>query len=129
MATAGRALIQQQQQAALDKIQKNKEAALKQLDIKYASADKARQSFGYIGIISLSLLFGVIILNDLFKLCKYIHNEINEYWYEENIENEEEFENDENGKFNDDIVLDMDQELEEKLENVYFSLVKAHAKK
>ena len=125
MATAGRALIKQQQQAALDKIQKNKEAALKQLDIQYASVDKAKQSFGYIGIISLSLLFGVIILNDLFKMCKYIHNEINDNWYEENIE----FKNDENGKFNDDIVLDMDQELEEKLENIYFSLVKAHAKK
>ena len=62
LATAGRARIEQQKQTALANIQKNKEAALKQLDIEYAYWDKIRRTIGYIGITYLTCLFGSIFV-------------------------------------------------------------------
>jgi hypothetical protein len=68
------------------RIQASKKAALNQLNIKYESADKAKQSFGFIGITFLSVLFGSIILNDLIKLCAKICDEIGETWSGEKTE-------------------------------------------
>ncbi len=129
-AIAGRARIEQQKQAALKNIQKNKEAALKQLDIQYASADKAKKSFGYIGITFLACLFGSIFVNDLMKLGLYYFDHLRDWWQRKQEMKEVRQSQDKENK--DEIVLKLDQicidELEDSLEKVYFKLVKANAK-
>jgi hypothetical protein len=93
----------------LANIEKNRDAALKQLDIQYASADKAKQSFGFIGITFLAVLFGSVFANDFFKLCLYYFRHLRDlwrrWWQRRNAD-----------------------DLEESLEKVYFKLVKANAK-
>ena len=122
IAIIGRARIEQQKQTALTNIQKSKNAKLKQLDIEYASADKAKTSFGYIGITFLTVLFGSIFLNDFIKLLVYIYNELNDSWCEKRGDKV---------KKNEHVIIQIDEEGEEKLEDnlekVYFKLVKANA--
>ena len=122
MATVERALIKEQQKAALDKIQKNKEAALNKLNIQFATADKAKQSLSYIGITFLAVLYGSIFLNDFIKLLVYIYNELNDSWCEKSGDKV---------KKNEHVIIQIDEEGEEKLEDnlekVYFKLVKANA--
>jgi hypothetical protein len=129
----GRALIKKQQQAALTKIQKNKEAALTELDIKYASADKAKKSFGFIGIAFLAALFGSVFLNDLIKLLIYYSLELKTYWRRKEIENKSKLENNTNDTSNVRIEMDQlydaNQELDEALEKVYIRLLTAKKKR
>ena len=66
------ASISQSAQIQLAQIETQKQAALEKLDVKFASADAAKSSFGYIGIISVSLLYAVFLLNDLLKLTAFI---------------------------------------------------------
>ena len=133
MATVGRALIKEQQQAALNKIQKNKEAALTELDIKYASADKAKKSFGFIGIAFLAALFGSVFLNDLIKVLIYYSLKLKTYWGLKKIDNK--FKNENNTSDTSDVRIEMDnlndanQELEEALEKVYIRLLTAKKKR
>jgi len=122
IATVGRARIEEQKQTALQNIQKSKNETLKQLDIQYASADKAKQSFGYIAISFLSCLFGCIFLNDFMKLCIYYLGECRMNSSRNMYEIEED---------RDEVILEMDkiyaEELDDSLEKVYFKLVKANA--
>ena len=53
-------------------IESNRVEQLGQLNVKYAKMDAAKSSLGYIACISLSLLFGSILLNDLVKLYIYM---------------------------------------------------------
>jgi hypothetical protein len=133
LASVGRATIKEQQQAALIKIQKNKEAALKQLNIQCESADKAKKSFGIIGITFLTCLFGGVFLNDLFKLIIYYSLELKTYWRRKAIENKLKQENIANDVTTSDIRIDIDhdanQELEDSLERVYFRLLTAKKKR
>ncbi len=79
MAIVGRAKIEKSKQEKLALIEKSKNEALAKLNIKYAAANKVKTSFGYIGIISLSLLYVTIVLNDLAKflqLCFIIANDL-----------------------------------------------------
>ena len=55
-------------QIQLAQIETNKQEEIAKLNAKFASADTAKTSFGYIGIISVSVFCGSFILNDLFKL-------------------------------------------------------------
>jgi hypothetical protein len=126
LAAAGRAKIEQQKQKALTNIQKNKEAALTALTIQYANADKAKTSFGYIGITFLVVLFGSVFLNDFIKLCIYYFNGLREWWrgnvvreQMNNLNNEREEEDQIHIEMNDDY----DEDLEDKLERVYFRLL------
>jgi hypothetical protein len=64
LAIFGRANIAKSQQEQLTKIETKRKEALAQLNIKYESADKAKTSFGYIGIIFLSSIWFMIIGND-----------------------------------------------------------------
>ncbi len=125
----GRARIEQQKQTALTNIQKNKDAALKQLDIQYASADKAKKSFGFIGITFLACLFGSIFLNDFIKLCIYYFRHLKNWWQRKQEMKEERESKDKQNI--DEVILELDQisteKLEESLEKVYFKLVKANA--
>jgi hypothetical protein len=133
LAAAGRARIEEQKQTALTNIQKNRDAALKQLDIQYASADKAKQSFGFIGIAFLAALFGSVFLNDLFKLIIYYYLELKSYWRRKEVENKSKLEK--NTIDTSDVRIEMDnlndanQELEEALEKVYIRLLTAKIKR
>jgi len=108
----------------LANIQKNKEAALTALNIQYANAEKAKTSFGYIGITFLTVLFGSIFLNDFIKLCIYFYrcrgNVNRENPNQINCEREEH-----------QAQIEMDRvcgdELEDKLERVYFRLLEVNA--
>ncbi len=108
-------------------IEKNKDAALKQLDIEYANWDKAKTSFGYIGITFLTFLFGSIFVNDSIKLCIHYFNHLKNWWQRNQEMKEERQSQGEENK--DETVLELDQiytdEFEESLEKVYFKLVKA----
>ena len=84
MATIGRAKIEHKKQIELENIQTQKLTRLKQLDIKYETADKAKTSFGYIGITFLTVLFGTIFLNDFLKVCIYYFNHLREWWRRNN---------------------------------------------
>jgi len=133
LAAAGRARIEEQKQTALTNIQKNRDAALKQLDIQYASADKAKQSFGFIGIAFLAVLFGSVFLNDLFKLIIYYYLELKSYWRRKEVENKSKLEK--NTSDTSDVRIEMDnlndanQKLEEALEKVYIRLLTAKIKR
>ena len=68
LAAAGRARIEKQKEIDLAKIETRRIEALEKLNIKYEHWDKAAKSLGYIGIMSIVLLFGSIFGNDLIKL-------------------------------------------------------------
>ena len=98
------------------------------MNIQYAAADKAKTSFGYIGITFLAVLFGSIFLNDFVKVCIYYFNGLREWWRKKKEEGEIEQRRRNQEKRNDETILDMDHvDLEEKLERVYFELVKVNA--
>jgi len=105
------------------------EKRLKQLDVDYETWDKAKISFGYIGITFLVVLFCSIFGNDLRKLLIHYFNHLSEWWREKKEQEEEKRKQDE--ATCDEIKLEIDQsyahELEESLERVYFELVKVTA--
>ena len=108
-------------------IQKNKDAVLKQLDIQYATADKAKTSFGYIGITFLSVLFGSVFLNDLIKVCIHFYNHLRDRWWRESECKNKSQENKKN-EFRIEMQQDYLDNLDASLEQVYFKLVKVNAK-
>ena len=98
------------------------------MNIKFKTADQAKTSFGFIGITSLSLLFGAILLNDLVKLVNAIYEHYLDFKIRRNdLESEIQDE-----KKNNQIQIEMDRDysldLEEKLEKFHLKLVKAVAK-
>ncbi len=103
------------------------------MDIQYASADKAKKSFGFIGIAFLGTLFGSIFLNDFIKLLIYYCSELKTYWRRKEVENKSKLEN--NTSDTSDVRIEMDtlndanQELEEALEKVYIRLLTAKKKR
>ena len=74
-AIVGRAKIEKNRLEQLAEIEAKRKEALANLNIKYALADKVKTSFGYIGIISLCLLWTMFILNDLGKLLVLCYEE------------------------------------------------------
>ena len=128
----GRASIAKSQQEQLANIETKRQAALTQLNIKYATADKVKTSFGYIGIISLSCLYGIIILNDLAKLIEIFYEDIKII-----LRNRKEISEHKKLKDKDEtdqITIELEKQseyskdLEEKLEKFHLQLVKAVAK-
>ena len=128
MAIVGRAKIEASRLEQLVNIESKRKEALASLNIKYATADKIKTSFGYIGIISLSLLWSSIILNDLakiFHLCyEIVKDKLKEREQKKRIEQKE--------KEIEQVNLEMDEEysqsLEEKLARVHLELIKACAR-
>ncbi len=126
------ARIEEQKQTALTNIQTNKETTLKQLDIEYANWDKAKTSFGYIGITFLTVLFGTIFGNDLIKVFIHYLSHLRGWWRQRrrniNIQREQR-EREEVDQ--EQVQIELDQEyadnLEESLERVYLRLVQANA--
>ena len=131
MSAVGRARIDQQKQFELANIQTQKEENLKRLNIQYEKADKAKTSFGFIGITFLIVLFGSIFGNDLIKLCIYYFNGLREYRREKKDKEENEKRKRVEATFGDirlEIEKDYAYELEEDLERVYFKLVEVNAR-
>jgi hypothetical protein len=107
----------------MTKIETNRKEALAQLNIKYASADKVKTSFGYIGIISLSALWFGIILNDLVKLFNLCYKETIELLKERQAITKKEI----NVKIEIYEETGDTHDLEEKLDKIHFQLLKACA--
>jgi hypothetical protein len=115
---------------ALTNIQTNKTAKLKQLDKDYVNWDKAKKSFGYIGITFLSVLFGSIFANDFIKLCVYYYREFRQRRRNnDNNNNNNQLEQIEDEQHRIQLDQMYADELEERLERVYFRLKKANANK
>ena len=112
-------------------IQKNKDAALKQLDIEYANWDKAKKSFGYIGITFLAVLFGSVFGNDLIKLFTHYFNRLREWWRQRRNNNNQRGQREREEVEQEQVQIELEQEysndLEEKLERFYMRLVQANA--
>ena len=115
MGTIGRAKIEQQKQIELTNIQTQKEARLKQLDIEYETADKAKTSFGYIGITFLTVLFGSIFLNDFLKVCIHYFNHLREWWRRNDNREVEDIGNHNQEQVQIEIEHNYGEELEEQL--------------
>ena len=62
------AIIQKNAQTQLIQIEANKREQLSKLNEKILNADNVKHSFGYIGIIYVSFLYGAIFLNDLLNI-------------------------------------------------------------
>ena len=69
------ASIVQTAQIELVKIETQKQEKLSELNVKFASSDKAKSSFGYIGIISVTMMYAFFLFNDFLKLFLYICND------------------------------------------------------
>jgi hypothetical protein len=128
ISAAKRDRIQEQTKTALTNIQKNKQIRLNQLDIDYKSWDKAKTSFGYIGITFFTCLFGSIFVNDLVKVFIHYFAHLRA-WYRRSISKKKDEKIDETR-----VIVEMNQAyddelIEERLEKVYFKLVEARAKR
>ena len=73
MAINGRSSIAKKQQIELAAIETKRVEQLQKLGVKFAVADSAKSSLGYIGIISLSMLFGSFLMNDFIKVCNWAY--------------------------------------------------------
>ena len=106
------------------KIEKRRIEALAKLDRDYYYWDKAAKSFGYIGISSLFLLFGVIFGNDCLKFILHYFNRLR-ICFKRKKETKKLTKEEENVK----IQMEYSEKLEEDLEKVYFKLVEINARK
>ena len=132
MAIFGRAKLETSRLEQLANIEANRKEALAKLNIKYATADKAKTSFGYLGVLCLSLLWGSIILNDLakvFQLCFEIGKDL----LNERRALKEKKRKEKREKEIEEVILEMDEEfaqdLEERLAQIHLQLVKACARR
>ncbi len=120
---AGRTRIEKYRLEQLNKIETNRKEALAKLNIKYATADKVKTSFGFIGITFLSVLWSLIILNDLCKSLYFCYEEIKDTWKlikeREVVKIQLEREEKEDEHYS--------QDLDEKLEKFHWKLVQACA--
>ena len=120
---AGITRIEKNRLEQLNKIETNRKEAL----TKYGTADKVKTSFGLIGITFLSVLWSLIILNDLSKLFYFFYEELKEETGKLRTEGEE------HSRVKIQLELDEKdddhyaQDLEEKLEKFHWKLVKACA--
>ena len=135
MAIAGRAKIEQSRQQQLSNIEDKRKTALAHLNIQYAFADKVKTSFGYIGIISLCLLWSSFILNDLtlfLRLCYELAKDLLKERREQNLKEKRKRDEREREIKQVKIQIEEDlysQELEEKLDQIHWQLVKACARR
>ena len=128
MIASGMANIEHSAQQQITQIEANKQANLEKLNVKFSSADTAKSSFGFIGIICVSVLFGGFLLNDFLKLGYYLyqnyHRNLAKYQLENNIpiSSTEKEKGTELIQQLDDIYS---QQLEDRLERMHLRLLKA----
>jgi len=111
----------------LAKIETKRKEALAQLNIKYESADKAKTSFGYVGIIFLSSIWFLIIGNDLMKLFHLCYEETKSLIKEKQQENNKIKEEQVKIQLEEDENEVNSNDLEEKLDKIHLQLLKACA--
>ncbi len=123
----GRAKIEEKKQAEIVLINIKKNEALAKLDIQYKTADRAKKTFGFIGIFFLTLLVTVILLNDLAKLINLIYI----FWNEKKRESQGDKSREDKDKDDKELQIEIDRmysnDLEIKLERVHLKLVRAVA--
>jgi len=132
MAVEGRASIDKSRLEQIVQIELNRKEALAKLDVHFATADKVRTSFGYIGKLFLGLLWALIILNDLVKLCYVFYGETRELLKERRARNQKEKKAKEFEHVRielEDYELKHSKEIENKLEQIHLQLVKAYVKR
>jgi len=122
--------IEEQKETALTEIKIKKNETLAKLNTQYKTAVKVKETFGYIGIIFLSLLCTAILLNDLGKLCMVIYERCTEI-REEKRQQEEKKNKEKETTDNSSLEIQIDRiysrDLEIKLDQFHQSLVKAVA--
>ena len=122
-----RARIEKIRLKEIANIETKRKEALAKLKIEYKIADQVKTSFGIIGLISLFLLFGSILLNDFAKLMNSIHQNFLNYKYQRKYRERKE----QSKEINAPIQIELDRnylyDLEEKLEKTYYKLIKAVA--
>ena len=75
MVSTGMARITNSTISQLEAIKAHTQEQLTKLQLKFASVDKAKTSFSYMGVLSLLLLFSSVFLNDFIKLAVYVCKE------------------------------------------------------
>jgi cell division protein FtsL len=132
MEVEGRASIDKSRLEQIVQIELNRKEALAKLDVHFATADRVRTSFGYIGKLFLGLLWALIILNDLVKLCYVFYGETKEFLKERRARNQMENKAKEFEHVRielEDYELKHSKEIENKLEQIHLQLVNAYAKR
>ncbi len=110
------------------KIETRRIEALAKLDLDYYYWDKAAKSFGYIGITSLVLLFGVIFGNDCLKFILCYFKRLGNF-FKKRKETKKEVKEKTKEEENVRIQMEYSEKLEEDLEQVYFKLVEINVRK
>jgi hypothetical protein len=132
MAIEGRASIDKSRLEQIAQIEVKRKEALAKLNVHFATADKVKTSFGFIGKLCLGLLWTSIILNDLVKLCYVCFDETKVFLKEKRArnENEKRTKEFENVRIElEDNELKHSKELENKLDQFHLQLVKSIAKR
>ena len=106
-------------------IEKNKHENLKKLNEKFSAADTAKSSFGYIGILSLSILFGLFLFNDCIKIATFTFKMYNSNLNDTRMNKNVIFESRSDKKLDEQIESIYSKQLETRLESVYLRLVKS----
>ena len=120
-------MIEKNRLIRLVNIEKNRKEALAKLNLQYATADKAKTTFGYIGIMFNAFIWGCIIINDLMKLVGFFYDESKIYLKEKREQKENRKRENVNANIQMEIVRS--EQLQEKLDKFHIKLVKACAKR
>ena len=120
-------MIEKNRLIQLANIETNRKEALAKLNLQYATADKAKTTFGYIGILFNVFIWVCIILNDLMKLVGVFYDETKNYLKEKREQKENHKR--ENVNVNIQMEIESSEQLQEKLDKFHIQLVKACAKR
>lgn len=120
-------MIEKNRLIQLANIETNRKEALAKLNLQYATADKAKTTFGYIGILFNVFIWVCIILNDLIKLVGVFYDETKNYLKEKREQKENHKR--ENVNVNIQMEIESSEQLQEKLDKFHIQLVKACAKR
>ena len=129
MVASGMASIQESAKQQITQIDAEKQASLGKLNVKFASADTAKSSFGFIGIICVAVLFGGFLLNDFLKLGYYIYTKFKITPTTNNQTKEDIVSDDKDVEKGKDINQKIDemysQQLDDRLERIHLRLLQA----
>ena len=112
-------------QTQTQQIEMIKQENLKKLDEKFAAADTAKSSFGYIAILSLSILFGLFLFNDCIKIAIFTFKKCTSHLNDTRVNKKALYESPSDKKLDEQIERIYSKQLETRLESVYLRLVKS----
>ena len=129
MITIGMESIAKSTQTQIQQIETNKQENLKILNEKFAAADTAKSSFGYIAILSLSILFGLFLFNDCIKIATFTFKMCTSHLNDARINKKAIYESRSDKKQHEQFESIYSKQLETRLESVYLRLVKSKYQK